>query len=333
MTQKRMISQGECFYHIYNRIAGDPYDYPFEDEEKTKFLGIMKSLLKLHSPAIKVISYVIMGNHYHLILSYNSKVKISKATAQNCFFKYYESLGKEKVWDDGNLQKVVDRISSISSFVGHLQKQFSGWMNHVSRTKKYNCVYRGHLWAARFKCLALTDSESLRRCIVYAAFNPLRAKLVNDIGKYRFSSWGAYQQTRRHPHAENFSKYFLHDRDETKSDESKLKEAISYMQQLVDECITNECSLTDEEKEEAFNNALERNGIFKIVTRRVSHWTQGVIIGTKVKNMELAAGYYDAEKLAKRKMMTFKSDIDSDYDIPELSVFRNTLRKPKSAPS
>jgi len=105
------------------------------------------------------------------------------------------------------------------------------------------------------------------------------------------------------------------------------------MQQLVDERIQDECSLTDEEKEEAFNNALDRTSIFKVVTRRVSHWTQGVIIGTKVKNMELAAGYYDAEKLAKRKMMTFKNDIENDASIPELSVFRNTLRKVKSPPS
>ena len=105
------------------------------------------------------------------------------------------------------------------------------------------------------------------------------------------------------------------------------------MQQLVDECIQNECSLTDEEKEEAFNNALARNGIFKIVTSRVSHWTQGIIIGTKVKNMELAAHYYDAEKLAKRKMMTFKIDTKFDSELSGLSVFRNTLRKPKSPPS
>ena len=329
MTQKRMISQSECFYHIYNRIAGNPHEYPFEDEEKTKFLDIMKSLLILHAPAVRMVSFTILSNHFHLVLSYNPNVKITKSTAQNCFFKYYESLGKQKTWDDENLQKVTDRISSLSSFVGHLQKQFSGWMNHVSRSRKYNCVYRGHLWAARFKCLPLTTSESLRRCIVYTAFNPLRAKLVNDIGKYRFSSWGEYQQTGKHPHAENFAKYFLHDRDESKSDKAKLKEALSYMQQLVDERIQEECSLTPEEKEQAWNNALDRTGIFKIVTRRVSHWTEGKIIGTKLKNMELAANFYDKEKLAKRKFKTFKSETEEAV----ISVFKNTIHKPKSLPS
>ena len=328
MTARRMISQSECFYHIYNRIAGNPHEYPFGDEEKTKFYEIMNSLLKLHAPAVKMISSTLMGNHYHLVLSYNSNVKISKATAQNCFFNYYQSLGKEKVWDDGNLQKVIDRISSLSSFVGHLQKQFSGWMNHVSRARKYNCVYRGHLWAERFKSTALTDSESLRRCILYAAFNPLRAGLVKDIGDYRFSSWGIYQQTGRHPYAENFAKYFLHDRDEDKSDKIKLKEALTYMQQLVDERIASECSLTPEEKEEAFNNAIDRIGIFKIVTHRVSHWTQGKIIGNKIKNMELAASYYDKEKLARRKFKVFKDDTNK----PTLSVFRNTIRPPETPP-
>ena len=324
-----MISQGECFYHIYNRTAGDPYQYPFEAEEKTKFYQIMKSLLILHAPAVKMISTCLLGNHYHCVLSYNPNVKISKSTAQNCFFKYYESLGKQKTWDDENLIKVTDRISSLSSFIGHLQKQFSGWMNHVSRTKKYNCVYRGHLWAERFKLVAITDSESLRRCIVYTAFNPLRAKLVNDISKYRFSSWGEYQQSGKHPHAENFAKYFLYDRDEEKSDRAKLKEALSYMQQLVDQCIKTECSLTPEEKEEAWNNAVDRTGIFKIVTRKVSHWTEGKIIGTKLKNMELAANFYDKEKLAKRKFKTFKDETEE----ATISVFKNTIRKPKSQPS
>ena len=329
MTAKRMISQSECFYHICNRIAGNPNEYPFEDEEKTRFLEIMKSLILLHSPAIKVLSYTIMFNHYHIILSHDPNAKISKTTAQNCFFKYYESLGKQKVWDDENLKRITDRISSMSSFVGHLQKQFSGWMNHVSRVRKYNCVYRGHLWAARYSSSALLTSESLRRCIVYVAFNPLRAGLVSDIGKYRFSSWGEYQQTGIHPHAENFTKYFLHDRNEKKSDEAKLKEAFSYMQQMVDERIESECSLTPEEKDKAWNDAIDRTGIFKIVTRRVSHWTQGKIIGTKLKNMEFAAHYYDKEKLAKRKFKIFKDDTQESA----ISVFRNTIHKPKAPPT
>jgi hypothetical protein len=196
-----MISKKECFYHIYNRIAGDPDEYPFGDEEKYKFLQIMNQLLLLHSPSVKVISHTLMSNHYHLCLAYNPSVKVSLSTAQNCFFRYYQSRGKEKSWDDANFAKVVSRITSLSDFVGQLQKQFSGWMNHVSRVKNCHKVYRGHLWAERFKSIPITTTESLRRCIVYGAFNPLRAGLVEHIGDYRFSSWGEYQQTGKHPHA------------------------------------------------------------------------------------------------------------------------------------
>ena len=324
-----MISQSECFYHIYNRTAGNPHEFPFGDEEKTKFFQIMNSLIKLHSPAIKVISSVCLGNHYHLILSYNSNVRINKATAQNCFFNYYQSLGKEKIWNDNDLEKVTNRISSLSAFVGHLQKQFSGWMNHISRANKCNCIYRGHLWEKRFQSVPLTDSESFRRCILYIAFNPLRANLVKDIGEYRFSSWGTYQQSGKHPYAENFAKYFLHDRDEEKNDQTKLNNALTYMQQLVDESIKNECSLSQEEKDEAWNNALDRTGVFKVVTRRVSHWTEGIIIGTKLKNMELAANYYDESKLANRKFKMFKDETKE----PVISVFRNTIKSPQKSPN
>ena len=329
MTMRRIISDSECFYHICNRIAGNPHEFPFGNEEKTKFYEILKSLMILHKPSIRVISHCFLDNHFHIILSHNPNAKITKATAQHCFHKYYESLGKESTWNDENYQQVTQRMTSLASFVGQLQKRFSGWMNHVSRVLKYNCVYRGHLWAERYQSSALLTSESLRNCIVYIAFNPLRAGLVNDIGKYRFSSWGEYQQTGKHPHAENFAKYFLHDRDNAKSDDFKLKEALLYMQQLVDERITNECSLTEEEKDKAWNNSINRIGIFKIVTRRVSHWSQGKIIGTKLKSMELAANYYDNEKLAKRKFKVFKDGTEES----DISVFQNTIRNPKAQPS
>ena len=98
---------------------------------------------------------------------------------------------------------------------------------------------------------------------------------------------------------------------------------------MVDLAIETECSLTAEDKEKAWNNAIERAGIFNIVGRRVSHWTQGIAIGTKLKNIELAAQYYDEEKLNHRKFATFKDDFDDST----FSVFRNTLRKPKVPPS
>jgi hypothetical protein len=329
MTHKRMISKSECFYHIYNRIAGDPDEYPFGNEEKYKFLRIMNQLLLLHSPSVKLISHTLMSNHYHLCLAYDPSVKVSLATAQNCFFKYYQSRGKEKVWDDSNFERIVSRITSLSDFVGQLQKQFSGWMNHVSRVRKCHKVYRGHLWAERFKSIPITTAESLRRCIIYGAFNPLRAGLVENIGEYRFSSWGEYQQTGKHPHAENFAKYFLWDHHEAKSDKANLKEALSYMQQLVNERMEEECRLSPEEREKLWQESIENIGVFKVVTKRVKHWTLGIIIGSKVKNMELAADYYDHEKLEKRKFKEFKNETDTSI----FSVFRNTIKQPKAPPS
>jgi hypothetical protein len=66
-----------------------------------------------------------------------------------------------------------------------------------------------------------------------------------------------------------------------------------------------------------------------MVTKKVKHWTQGIIIGSKVKNMELAADYYEQEKLEKRKFKEFKDDSDTSI----FSVFRNTIRKPKAPPN
>ncbi len=323
MTRKRMIAQGGQNYHIYNRFAGDPKDFAMHDTEKEKFIDMANTLLVLHSPSISLLGYCIMGGHYHMVVHHNPSVKISKNEAESCFTRYYDRRNTPTNWVAEEYDKVVKRITALSSFVGVLQQQFATWMNKVSRHSRAGYDYRGHVWAERYKSPIITTPEGTQRCIIYAAFNPLRAGIVKDIGSYRHSSWGVYKQTGHYPHADALAKYFIVDQDETKSDKVKLKEALIEMERMITERILEECSLSEEEKNEAFEEALKGPGILKTVTKRVNFWTEGMIIGSKIANMEVAAEFYDKKKLESRKFHHFGKG-------ETLSVFHWTMGNEKA---
>jgi putative transposase len=62
---------------------------------------------------------------------------------------------------------------------------------NLSYTLYYNSKYKkvGHLWQDRFKSKAIEKDAYLLECINYIEANPLRASLVSDITRYRWSSY------------------------------------------------------------------------------------------------------------------------------------------------
>ena len=50
------------YYHITNRIAGMPDDFPFGDIEKQKLVDLVKRLSEYFT--VEVLGYQVMDNHY-----------------------------------------------------------------------------------------------------------------------------------------------------------------------------------------------------------------------------------------------------------------------------
>jgi len=61
----------------------------------------------------------------------------------------------------------------------------------VSHTQRYHRFHRsgGHVWQGRFKSPVIQDDEHLLTVLRYIEANPLRAKLVERAGEYRWSSF------------------------------------------------------------------------------------------------------------------------------------------------
>jgi hypothetical protein len=62
---------------------------------------------------------------------------------------------------------------------------YSVWFNR----KHDRC---GHLFQGRFKSFVIEDDQYLAALILYIHGNPLRAKLVKELGEYRWSSYRGY---------------------------------------------------------------------------------------------------------------------------------------------
>ena len=61
----------------------------------------------------------------------------------------------------------------------------------VSHTQRYHLFHRscGHVWQGRFKSPVIQDDDHLLTVLRYIEANPLRAKMVEQAGDYRWSSF------------------------------------------------------------------------------------------------------------------------------------------------
>lgn len=64
----------------------------------------------------------------------------------------------------------------------------------VSHTQRYHRCHKsgGHVWQGRFKSPVIQDGEHLLTVLRYIEANPVRARMVESAGDYRWSSFGAH---------------------------------------------------------------------------------------------------------------------------------------------
>jgi len=193
-------SNVQVYYHLYNRVAGDPDDRPFGPTEKEKFISILHRLQVLFT--VRVLAYQVMSNHYHLLVYAPEKPPTPQEAARR-YEAYYKGERKLSAEDPYCLE-MAERMRDISWFMHALQQQFASWYNH-SRVRPR----RGTLWAQRFKNTLLGSDEAVWKCWKYIELNPVEAGMVKNPADYRFSSYGAWHGSGRHPFHGNFVQYLL----------------------------------------------------------------------------------------------------------------------------
>lgn len=154
---------------------------------------------------IKVVTYCVMGNHFHLL----AEVPHRETWLQRfdgpqgearlmdhlgvLYSKTYLGLLRDELADlrrrgmaalaQERIDALKKRFCDLSLFVKEVKERFSRWFN-----KRHG--RRGTLWMDRFKSVLVEGKgEALRTMAAYIDLNPVRAGLVQDPKDYRWCGY------------------------------------------------------------------------------------------------------------------------------------------------
>ncbi len=200
MKSRRILGapgSGRVYYHCISRVVDRRI--VFHAAEKEVFRSILRKLERFLG--VKVATYCLMGNHFHLLLEVPDKEAMPKLDAETLLKLLpllYDEVVVEQVakelaaarrsgnlgWERRILERYERRRFDLSVFLKELKQRVSVFYNR--RTRRV-----GTLWEARFKSVLLEGGEeTLRTVAAYIDLNPVRAGLVERPEDYRWSGYG-----------------------------------------------------------------------------------------------------------------------------------------------
>jgi len=178
MSRLKYHDPREGYYHIISRTVLK--SFLLDDEARETFLGILRMLSRVYF--VKIVTFSLMSNHFHLILRMLPADEISDAQLKERF-NYYYNEGKQKrnwrLYYPGESERYRRRFADLSRFVQDLKQRFSRWYNRRTGNE-------GHVWSDRFRSVMLEDGRALLACMVYVELNSVRAGLVQRPEEFRY---------------------------------------------------------------------------------------------------------------------------------------------------
>jgi len=197
MRSPRLLGEGTTYHHCISRVVDRRI--VFHATEKEAFRSILRKLETF--TGVRVATYCLMGNHFHLLLEVPDRNLLPELDAEDLLSilpllydkATVETIGQEIAFvrksndtagERAILQRFERRRGNLSIFLKELKQRVSIYMNkRLGRT--------GTLWEGRFKSLLVEGGESaLLAVAAYIDLNPVRARLVSKPEDYRWSGYG-----------------------------------------------------------------------------------------------------------------------------------------------
>lgn len=184
-------------YHTISRVIHR--QMLLGDAEKEQFVKYMR--LYEAFCGLRVLSFCVMTNHFHLLLEVPPKMEqelSDEALIDRLSLLYSKDyvaqvammlreLGESETSNGRKAHaelraKFTRRMWDLGSFMKTLKQRFTSWYNarHASS---------GTLWEARYKSVLVEDGEAARVMAAYIDLNPVRANMVKDPALYRFCGY------------------------------------------------------------------------------------------------------------------------------------------------
>jgi REP element-mobilizing transposase RayT len=182
-VSRQTIHEDQGGYHIISRITGQ--QFLMDAQGKDYFVNVLHLLCKAYF--IELHAYCVMDNHFHVLVTMKQEEAV-KAGAGVLLEKLntlrnFRGLGKSNTLRDEKIDKIRERLGSISRFVQDLKQEYSRWFN-----KKHKRT--GYLWGDRFRGVLISHGRAQLACAAYVEMNPVRAGVVKEPEQYPWSSSG-----------------------------------------------------------------------------------------------------------------------------------------------
>ena len=197
MNVPRIKLEGRAFYHCISRVVDRRI--VFHADEKEVFRSILRKLETF--TGVRVVTYCLMGNHFHLLLEVPERGSLPALDATRLFEilpLLYDKATVETIaaeldmarkagdltHEKNLLERYEHRRGDLSVFLKELKQRVSIFINRrLGRA--------GTLWEGRFKSVLVEGGEAaLETVAAYIDLNPVRAGLVVRPEEYRWSGYG-----------------------------------------------------------------------------------------------------------------------------------------------
>jgi len=196
MAKRRLIGKPGSKYHVISRFVERQFATG-TDEQKQMFLQLL--LRQAAFSGIEVLTYCIMGNHFHLLLRVPERPenisekevlrrvgKIWKPERVKALKETFKTWRKISVIGDElveeKLARFRERMYNLPEFMKDLKQRYSKWFNFINERK-------GTLFEERYKSVLVEDGTALRMMAAYIELNPIRAGIVEDPADYPYSGY------------------------------------------------------------------------------------------------------------------------------------------------
>jgi putative transposase len=189
---RQWTSQNSGSFHVISRITGQ--DRLLGPNDKEYFLQLLERFAS--GFFVQIHSFAILDNHFHILLT-GLNLDAQQASKKELLQRYQRLYPKEfepppgsyrpdgtLVPDEDNgIERLRERLGSVSRFVQELKQTYSRWYNKNNNRK-------GYLWSDRFKGVIVQKGEAQLLCSAYIDLNAVRANIVGKPEDYRWCSLG-----------------------------------------------------------------------------------------------------------------------------------------------
>ncbi|MEM0966789.1 MAG: transposase, partial [Verrucomicrobiota bacterium] len=191
--RRRLVAHGVGYYHLMSRTVNG--EALFGEVEKEVLRRMLWQVAEFSG--VRVITYALMKNHFHLLVEVPEKQEISDTELVRRYGVLYPRVTPWQPLSAGALERLLstsageavrrqllERMHDVSWLMKTLKQRFTLWYNRTH--ERY-----GPLWSDRFKSVLVEGERwALRTVAAYIDLNAVRAELVEDPKDYRFCGYG-----------------------------------------------------------------------------------------------------------------------------------------------